>query len=172
MSLTSLSLLFYWKNPEIIPLETLNSFIASVSHLRDNDFVPIQLVICSMSYSPSRWRMLESFTGNVVVQDIHVPPSTDLLNHLLNRLYHIPQGKDDKTYPILPSKDILRNLCVQFNDFHGSILSFLHQLKSALAHHFARKGQSIEIFKNLTRGTMYLCVFLYPFERFFSGLDG
>jgi hypothetical protein len=116
--------------------------------------------------------MLESFTGNVVVQDIHVPPSTDLLNHLLNRLYHIPQGKDDKTYPILPSKDILRNLCVQFNDFHGSILSFLHQLKSALAHHFARKGQSIEIFKNLTRGTMYLCVFLYPFERFFSGLDG
>jgi hypothetical protein len=113
-----------------------------MSHLRYYDLVPIGLVLCSISYDSSRWRSLECFTGNIVVQDIHVPPSIDLLNYFLHRLYHLPQGKDDTNYPILPSKEVLENLRSQFNDYHGSIISFLHLMKSALAHHFARKGKS------------------------------
>lgn len=142
---TQYSTLFHQsgKNPETIPLELLNSFIRSISHLRCYDFVPIQLVLCSMPNDPSRWRTLESFTGNVVVHDIYIPPSTYILNHLLNRLYHLPEENNDKTFPMIPSKEVLRNLRMQFNDFHGSIRSFLNQMKSALAHHFARKGKSI-----------------------------
>ena len=114
-----------------------------MSHLRSNDFVPVELVLCSTMYDPSRWRGLESFNGNVAVQDIRVPSSRHILNQLCYRLYHVPNENNDKTFPIIPSKEVISILRAQFNDYHGSIISFLHQMKFAMAHHFSRKGTSM-----------------------------
>jgi len=153
--LPSIFILFFFflsKNPETIPLDILNQFITCISHLRCHDLVPIQLVLCSMAYDPSRWHSLECFTGNVVVKDIHVPSSTEVLNHFLDCLSSIPNeaNDDDVIFPIILSKEVLLNLRGQFNDFHGSIVSFLYQMKSALAHHFARKGKDPFSFQSVS----------------------
>jgi hypothetical protein len=121
-------------------MDTFDTLIRSMSYLRSNAFVPIHVVLCSTSFDPSRWRQLEAFNNDVVVHDIYVPSSSSIFNQLIARLYHIPKENSDHSFPLIPTKEILTLLRAQYHDFHGSVVTCVHEMKVALAHHFARKG--------------------------------
>lgn len=145
------SILLIVKNPEIMPLSSIDSLTGTMSMLRSHSGVPISLILISISKNLlecNKLSILNSLDGQVGAEvcHFHTASSGDMLDCLLNKLYLNIDGPYN--LPILLSNSIIRKIHASFHDNHGSIVSFVQEMRMALAHHFCKEGTFLALAHN------------------------
>lgn len=143
------AILILIENPELIPSESINVFISILSEMRCVHGIPIGLVFFSISKELiqkdliSNQLDLSSLNGQVgvVIREFDSVSSNVLVDDLMERLFGNENTHTCPNLPIIPSKKVMEKMFHEFKYNHGSVVSFMNQLKMALAHHFAMPGK-------------------------------
>jgi hypothetical protein len=137
------AILIVFENPEATPSETLGAFMNSITELRSIEGVPISMIMCS-SYQglvETKLSSLESFAmggrAGVVIESFDLLPKACVYDEFVSTLYLKPS---ENRYSILFSGDLLHSVREDYYLHHNSLAEVYLQFKSALAHHFVKRG--------------------------------
>lgn len=169
------SILVIIENPEIMPILSTDAFIGIISSLRSHSGVPISLALLSISedLQQNRLSLLSTHSidgeAGVQVRDFHTHGSAAMLDRLLEKFYSTIDGPFN--LPVILSPPVLRKMRASFHDNHGSVLTFVREMKMALAHHFSTEGSFLAVVQNESfmhhfgRRVAWFCVAQTPREQ-------
>jgi hypothetical protein len=137
------AILIVFENPESTPSETLSAFMNSITNLRSIEGVPISMIMCS-TYQGLVENKLSALTpyamggrAGVVIESFDLFQKANVYDEFVSTLY---MESTENRYPILMSGDLLHSMREDYYLHHNSIAQVYVQFKSALAHHFVKRG--------------------------------